>query len=414
MLKLAVVAGFPPDKEGEANYSWQVYTELAKRYEGKVRIHVYAHLNKQASPDDRQLPNLQVTRITGGGLSRWEKTKAVYRLYKMLKKDRPDVVHFQGTHTNLYGGLFGEPVTLACLFLRRAGIPTLLTMHSTWMPEEVDQLWRNMKVNPLLAKLLSWYNRKNLQVMVKNLGIYRILTAGEYSPVMAAFVKAYGLKPKALVHEAHACVNKFVSADEEQQAKQKIQLAGKTIILATGFVRPDKGYHLLLDAADQLIDVFSDVCIVIAGNPSGAAGQQYADKMVEQRNQLRHAASVVLKFEYISDEVLDDYLNASDIIAVPYERVIGASGPVHHALGRGKAVIATRKGHNLGLEGTIRLFEANSAHSLQETLTNLLSNKGEMETLKLAAQKYALQHSWQQLATEYVHDYETLTGKQIS
>lgn len=412
-IRIAAVCGFPPNPQGESHYSGQVFTRLAEAHPEEVILKVFAHKNLQTHPNDTDLPeNLQIERITGGS-TRIQRALQVIRLAIRIHAFRPDVVHFQGTHTTLYGGFLGEPATLLIWWLRFFGIPTILTLHSTWMPEDLRGLWIGKGLGNTQAMIAqsyaSWHNR----AMARAASIFRILIAGNSSPCTEEYLKGYSLSPRQLIEEPHPCFFNPVTRERQSAAKATIGLANKRIILANGFVRPDKGYHLLLEVAEELFSNFPDLAIVIAGQPLGLEGNTYAQMMVDLRNNLSDPNRVRLVFQYIADEEMANYFDAADVIAIPYARALGASGPIHHALGRAKPVVATRTGHNRGLENVVRLFWPANAAGLAKELHDLFSSPCELQRLSEVSSEYAKSHSWESLAEAYLADYRNLSGKSV-
>lgn len=411
-IRIAAVCGFPPDPQGEAHYSGQVFKRLAEAHPEEVILKVFAHKNTDKKAIDLNLPkNLQIERITGGP-TRIRRTLQVIRLATRIRAFRPDVVHFQGTHTGLYGGVLGEPATLLLWWLRFFGVPTILTLHATWMPEDLRGLWVEKGLEKTAAAIAQSYASWNNRTMARAASILRILIAGNTSPCTEEFSKGYNLSPRQLVEEPHPCFFDPVTSERKSKAKEIIGLANKQIVLANGFVRPDKGYHLLIEAAEELFLKFPNLVVIIAGQPIGPEGNKYAQMMVDLRNKLSNPDRVRLVFQYIADEDMSNYFDAADVVVIPYARALGASGPIHHALGRAKPVVATRTGHNRGLEDIIRLFWPANASGLAKELQDILSSPCELRRLSEVSSEYAKKHSWENLAEAYLKDYRNLSGKQ--
>jgi glycosyltransferase involved in cell wall biosynthesis len=405
-LRVAVVAGFPPDPQGEADYSGKVFTAMAREFSEDVELMLLAH-RQGARRVENILPNLTVKRITRPE-SRLVRHFGFATLWREIVAFHPDVVHMEGIHTGLYGGLFGEPMTLLFLFLRLLGKPSLLTIHSTWMPADLDELCREKQLGPLGSKCFRWYFQTNLKTLVQLADSSSIATAGALEAVLAEYARAYGLDKTRLRIESHPCTYMPVSNEEQQACKAACGLSGRRVILASGFVRPDKGYDLLLQCAPDLLERFRDVVIIIAGQPQRSSDREYAEKLLDLRSRVPASDRLVLKFEYLSDDLFNQFFNAADVVVVPYLRSIAPSGPIHHALGRGKAVVASKAGHNAGLESVCKLFETGSATALGEALSGLLEDERELDKYKQLAREYAARHTWEGLAREYVSQYRAL------
>lgn len=407
-MNIAVVAGFPPDPFGEAHYAGQVFLSLAWQFP-EVNILVIAHKNTSAPDHEQLLSNLQVRRITQP-YSRIQATVALLPLLFHLIRFRPQIVHFQGTHTPRYGGLFGEPVAVIVAILRFLGIKVVFTAHSIWLRPELAELWQRHNLAAPLAHWLTWLYGANLRCLARSSNILSFAVAGEVSPIKDIYATEYSLTKARLTSEPHPCTGEFISLRQQQEARRKLGFSEQFIISAIGFVRPDKGYHLILDCAEQLLNRYPNLVFVIAGLPQDIEGQHYAESLSKKRLTIFDSSRVVLKLEYLSDNELSDWMEASDAIIVPYLQVSGPSGPIHHALGRGKPVIASALGHNLGLADVCKLVPPGDALALGEAIDELLSQPQVLEDYRRRSIEYASCHKWDHLAQQYMKQYQDLVA----
>lgn len=402
-VRLAVVAGYPPDAHGEAHYSGQAYNLLAEKFRDEVEVTVYAHTNDSAS-DEADHPLVKVVRMTGGA-TRAEKTASVQRLSDDLVKSAPDVVHMQGTTTGLYGGMYGEPILKMVKRLNGIGVPSMLTLHATWLEPDLDELWQSKRLPRFARSFMTSRYSSFIRVLVDELKSFRILVSGEDTPSFHDFCTDHGVSGGHVVGEPHPCKYDPVDAARQDEALKKLGLEGRKLVFAGGFVRADKALHLLIEAL-PLLDR-DDVTVVIAGKPSGASGESYAEQLQESVIAAGLEEKTRLIFRFLSDEEMSDYFDAASVVAIPYARAVGASGPIHHAVGRGKTVLASAVGQNRGLKGTIELFEPGDVGSLCSVLERILSE--DPEALKNKALCYAKGHTWDLLADSYMSEYRELT-----
>lgn len=402
-MRLAVVSGFPPDPQGEANYAGLAYRTLAAAHENDLTIRVFAHAGPHRVAPVQERSNLVIEGITGTG-SRRQRAAAVRHLGDRLLDWRPDVVHLQGAHTPLYGGRFGEPVVRLMRRLRRAGVPIVFTVHSTWLREDLDALWRSRQLPAPLVPLASYYYLRFMRQVLTLSDVPRICTAGDGGEVVKRFASDVGVAYERLIVEAHPCTPAPVSEEARFAARKDIGLSGKRVVVAAGFVRRDKNLHELLSAARQVLPAHPDVCIVIAGEPVGEEGKAYADEL-RAAAALLGANAVDLRLRFVSDVEFGKLLDSAEIVVVPYARSIGPSGPVHHALGRGRAVIASGIGHNQPLASVVSLVSPNDCTSIATALNTLLESSDAREAIERRSLTYAEQHTWAALAESYWADY---------
>lgn len=405
-MRIAVIAGFPPDPYGEAHYAGQVYSSLARQFRD-IEILVFAHKNDSAPGEEQVLNNLKVTRITNP-TNRFQATIALIPLLYYLIRFGPDIVHFQGTHTPRYGGVFGEPITILIGILRLLGKKVVFTAHSIWLPAELAELWDRHNTIDIFSKGLTWLYGANLRLISRWSNYLSFVVAGEKSPMVDIYKRVYRLTSDKIVSESHPCTGSVVSPQQQLQAKELLGLSNALIVSAIGFIRADKGYHLILDCAGDLLVKYPKLVIMIAGMPQGAEGEQYADLLEQKRQSIPENDRIVLHTEYLSDDDFSTYMEAADVVIVPYPKVMGPSGPIHHALGRGKPVIASALGHNLGLDGVCKLFSAEDSVALGMALDELIQDPLQIEEYRNRSRTYANRHTWDHLAQQYMVQYRSL------
>ena len=131
MLRVVMISPLPPEKVGEAKYTKELVTRLLK----DERLEIIAITGTDAQPlkvDDKEVETHCI----------WDHADRLYpiRLLGCIRRLRPHLVHVQfGPFGKLFGGLFGEVMLFLLLMLRLVGIRTTVTLHSTWMPEQVRQ-----------------------------------------------------------------------------------------------------------------------------------------------------------------------------------------------------------------------------------------------------------------------------------
>lgn len=404
-MRIAVVGGIPPNPEGEAHYAGCVYRALAEQVRDPILA--CAHLQPDAPPTESPLPHYTIQRVTYG-YHRFKRHLAPLYLRRALQAFRPDVVHFQAPHKGLYGGLYGEPLLFLLRWLRRRRIPTLATLHSLWLREDflemAQERGQSARARRLLETLYARYFRQLLTLATQT----NALVAGDANPLIAEFQREWGLERFTIHAEAHPCEAFEFQASDIAAAKAAVGLEGKRLVFAFGFVRPDKGFHYLMEAVAPLAERDPNLILLIAGNPRGAQGEQYAQQLQDLHTRLGKSSQIRLEFGYLPDERMHAYLRACDVLVVPYTRVMGASGPMHHALSYGKPVIATAVGQNRGLAEVCALAPPRNPDALRRALQPILYEADCWEQYHRRASEYAASHTWRHLAQRYYADYERL------
>ncbi len=406
-MRIAVVGGFPPDKEGEAHYAGQVYTALAQDF--PVQIVCLAHRRSHSVPCVELLPNLQVRRVTSPD-HRWRRHLAPFYLLKALRKLQPNVVHFQAPHKSLYGGIYGEPLFLLLRWLRLRGIPTLITLHSLWTEQDFALLAQERGWSPQKRNLLASLYRVSHRQYAQRATRLSALVSGEQNPLIDRVRNDCNIA-QPIYAEFHPCHPNPITPAQQSQAKSALGLEDSLLIVSVGFVRPDKNFHQLIQAVGRLQPRFAQLHLLIAGEPRGVEGQTYHQTLVNLRQQVPDPLRIHLLMEYLPDERFQQLVQAADIVAIPYTRVMGASGPMHHAIGAGKPVIASDVGQNLGLSEVCALFRSGDVDSLTLTLERLLENPAVRDDYSARSEEYARNHTWAHLAQLYMRHYQELLAE---
>jgi glycosyltransferase involved in cell wall biosynthesis len=122
-----------------------------------------------------------------------------------------------------------------------------------------------------------------------------------------------------------------------KEAKEKLDLKGK-IILFFGFVRAYKGLPNLLRAIPLINKKYDDVTVLVVGE-FWKGQREIADRIIEELQ----IKNIRLIDDYVPDEEVGVYFQASDVVVLPYDTATG-SGIIQIAFGFTKPVIVTDVG----------------------------------------------------------------------
>ncbi|MDM9631142.1 glycosyltransferase [Robiginitalea aurantiaca] len=121
----------------------------------------------------------------------------------------------------------------------------------------------------------------------------------------------------------------------QDEARHQLNLPlDKRIFLYLGLIKPYKGVLKLLEAFRE--SCLTNTILVIAGK---SLDSQYF-KLIQKSSE---KSCVLIKEEFVSDHDLQYYFNASDIVALPFNKIEN-SGSAILAMGFSKPIIAPRKG----------------------------------------------------------------------
>lgn len=157
-----------------------------------------------------------------------------------------------------------------------------------------------------------------------------------------------------------------------------------------GGVRPNKGLEDLIAAFEQVKS--PDAVLLIAGRPWPP--QSYVDQV---RRLAQADPRIVLRADDISDDDLQLYLNAADVLAFPFKQVL-TSGSAILAMSFGRPVIAPRLGCLPELVGEDAgfLYEPGDVSGLASAIEQ--AARADLGNMGASAARRATAASWRGLA----------------
>jgi beta-1,4-mannosyltransferase len=170
-----------------------------------------------------------------------------------------------------------------------------------------------------------------------------------------------------------------------------------TIFVYFGGIRPNKGIDRLIEAFSRLPD--KDIRLVIAGKPSPPVEYFHRVHYLVSQDQRIHLIA-----EFIPENEIQIYLNAADVVVLPFERIL-SSGSVMLALSFGKPVIAPTLGclTELITSEVGILYDPSYDRGLYDALC--LSLDLDIVAMGGAAYLKAKEFSWQQTAKKTLVAY---------
>ena len=161
--------------------------------------------------------------MSRSGMNILQELRTLHFLWKLYRKERPDVVHHVGMKTILWG-------TLAARFARVRGVVNAISGLGGFFAEENKGLLAR-----LMPKVLRFaHHRKNLLCVFQNdddKGLY--IKHGIISVGQARFIKGSGVN-----------LNDFRYTPEPEEGKLKVVLTARMIV--------EKGIFVLTEAAEKL------------------------------------------------------------------------------------------------------------------------------------------------------------------
>ncbi|MEW6750752.1 MAG: glycosyltransferase family 4 protein [Candidatus Latescibacterota bacterium] len=309
--------------------------------------------------------------------------RTLARLYRLLRGERPAVVHVQS--------FISQRKDLAVLLLCRwLGAKLVITVHNL-LPHEV---------RPLERHLYALYYRLADALIVHSEQARRALLEGV--PALAA------REVHAVPHGNYAQFADLML--DRPAARQSLGLPpDRRVVLFVGAIRPYKGLDLFLRLARPVRRVCPEALFVAAGTVLRGSRTEYEEQVAALG---LGPEDLVARFEYLSIAQTVAYVCSADVVVLPY-RAISQSGILLLALSCGRPVLATRVGSfpETVEEGAGWLVEPEDLGAMEETLVRLLGEPALLEAAGERARKLAVErYGWDGIARRTAQVYAGVLG----
>ncbi|HCY74230.1 MAG TPA: glycosyltransferase family 1 protein [Rikenellaceae bacterium] len=295
--------------------------------------------------------------MSRSGMNIFEELKTMQFLYKLYKREKPDVVHHVGMKTILWG-------TLAAKFSKVHGVVNAISGLGGFFADDNKGLLS--KVMPMVLRFS--HNRPNLLCIFQNdddWGLY--VKHGIIKYNQGRFIKGSGVDLKD-----------YCYTPEPKEGKKKVILTARMIV--------EKGIFLLTEAAERLRSKYeSNVEFLLVGGLDDHPGA-----ITEQ--QLNEACDgIYIKWLGYRTDVRD-LLKQSHIVAFPSYYMEGLPKSLIEADAIGRPVITS---NSVGCKETVVdgvngfLIKPKDIDALTEKLDLLISNTELRQKMGRESRKYA-------------------------
>ena len=311
--------------------------------------------------------------------------KYLIDIYKLIRKEKYDVVHFQFFRRRRIESLY-------FVMLKLMGIKLAHTVHdiSPLNESKLDHLFNLLvyKTSDILF-VHSNSNKKSLaQHMKLDEEKIKVMPHGDFDNYI----------PDKILSKSE--VRKIFGLSEEQN-----------VILFFGAIKEYKGLDILSNSLPLASLKINNLAVLIAGEAGDAEARKIVLKCKDILSKLPREVKVVFHDKFIPVTEVAKYFIASDIVVLPYRRVTH-SGIPHLAYTFGRAVIATNVGDfkemiEEGKSGFV--LSSNTHENLSEKIIQAFSDKPKLEEMGKYARIFrASKHSWKDSADSLIPVYEKM------
>jgi glycosyltransferase involved in cell wall biosynthesis len=333
-----------------------------------------------------EYPLLPLSPSKAKNVSKYKKIFKYYSylldIYKLIRKEKYDVIHFQFFRRRRIESLF-----FAMLKLIRVKLAHTVHDVTPLNENQLDHFFSLLVYKT--ADLLFVHSNSNKRTLSQQIKLdedkIKAVPHGDFDTYI----------PDRIVTKPEA--RKFFGLSQEQN-----------VILFFGAIKEYKGLDSLLNSLSFASKKISNLTLIIAGMPNPIELKfEYMNIITKLPKEIK----VIFHDEFIPNAEVAKYFIASDVVALPYRR-ISHSGVLHLAYSFGRPVIATNVGDfketiEEGKSGFV--MSSNSQENLSEKIIQAFSDSLKLEEMgKYARHLSETKYSWENSAELMKSIYEKM------
>ncbi len=209
----------------------------------------------------------------------------------------------------------------------------------------------------------------------------------------------FGINNHVIQIIPHGLYNQYPIYGKEE-AKKRIHVSEKYVLLFFGLIRPYKGVLTLINAFEQIDPTIRATIHLLI------VGETWEERESVLRAQTSPAASQITCIDrYVSDNEIPAYFSAADLLILPYLRA-SQSGVAHIGISYGLPVIASQVG---GLAESLCDYEGTTfvkpgdAEDLKNAIETVITSTMKRYPAPEAMQWDTIRMHWENLFTAVLH-----------
>jgi glycosyltransferase involved in cell wall biosynthesis len=297
-------------------------------------------------------------------------------------------------------------------FRRQIHVPVVMTVHDLYAGWERAQpppsaQWRKRAYAALrrvayraLSDEQNYLRRLNVETFD---AADRLIAHHRYHQKI---LEARGISPAKIALIPHGVPLHQVVPGDATASRQKWNLQGKRVLTIFGFITPQKGMPLALEA---LVHLPEDSVLVIAGGAREAAGAEHLVQLRQIIAEKEMGARAQIT-GYLAAEEIANLMAATDVVLAPFQAMTG-SGSLAMALAYGKPIVASDLPPNREINESLpclQLFKAGDVEELVQKIQCLLDAPELRRQLSSQALAYAQENSFERVAQTTIALYQSL------
>lgn len=362
-MRVCYISTYPPTECGIATYT-QYLSNAIKKHDKEV--HIVSQLGAKGhnvypvySPLDNDIAT---------------------KLFHVSSKITPDVINIQHEY-----GLFGSESGIQILdYLYRckiANLPTVTTLHTVY-----EKLERHQEI--ILESICS----SSSAIIVHE--PFQKKTLESYFPGVGkkVHVLPHGIRENVMVNEA----------------KKKLNLEGKKVLLLAGYFRPSKGFHKVVKIFPEIAKKDKNIVLLVAGKMRGLEYAEYQRYFFDLINNSPAFDQIQVLRGQFPQYTFDTILSASDVMAMPYE-VVAQSGIMAQAAAFNLPIVASPNPSFIKyIDETKGGIIAEDDKALTEGITKILMDDNYRNKMRKSITDKIKPRLWTNIARDHLKIYESI------
>jgi glycosyltransferase involved in cell wall biosynthesis len=377
--KTCFFGNFPPKECGIATFTHHLSKAMDKKFNPKLKSKVIA-INEEGSFYNYN--HKVIHEVTKNDI------ESYIEIAKRVNESENIKILCIQHEFGIFGGEYGNYIIP---FLEAVKKPVIVTFHTT-LPNPDEK------------------RKRVVQAIAKRSAAIIVLAkvAGDI------LIRDYGIEKSKIHLVYHGIEN--VPFQDTTNAKKRLKLEGKTVLLTYGLLGRGKGIEFMIRALPPLVNKFPNLLYIVVGETHPAVrkveGEKYRNELIKLAKKLKVENNVKFYNKYLPDQEMIEYMCAADIyVGTNLDPNQISSGPLAESLGYGgKAVVATPSLCAIELlgEGRGALAEFQNPESFTKAIDKILSNpelKKEMERLSYS---FSRQMTWANVAIQYLRIFNKI------
>jgi len=382
-MKICLVSAFPPSRRGLNEYGFHIARELQRDPLLSLTI-----LGDSLDQTQAELDEFNVIRC-------WDFNSLANpaRLLRSIRDCKPDVVWF-----NLLFSTFGTNP-----FAAFAGLttPLLTRLSGTYTHITLHHLIDNIDLHHAGVRFPRSYR------LAGNVATRMLLMANSVSVLLPAYRRT--LIEKYNGDNVHFRAHGILSARPELPRFEK-RGNPEHRILAFGKWGTYKRLELLIESFEEISRRFPLARLIVAGGDHPAT-PGYVESVA-----LQYAHNPKIQFTgYVEEEQVSKLFASATLMVMPYSSATGSSGVAHMACEYGLPIVCADipDFREMGTDEqlAISFFKIGDAHSMADSVVDLLKNPAEQREMGEANFSAALRQTMPMIIQKYLRSFHLQQGQ---